>query len=265
MVHMRILEKHISRWALPNEEILSWIKWDGSIDFDRIVIRSEADIDFKRILNVDASVFDQEKITEGEVIIHRSMLQMQGFVGFTCVYTLLPESERHLGFEVDFMKDGKSLHIISLSTELIRPILVIEKECDRIVISDAGRMEPVSPVMFKLSSKGRAIVRNLTPFIEFTNTENMTIGIEYVKEKIAHAPDTPFVFASEQTIPKFVFRGSGDVLFAMVFKYNDAIGNEYVSSPISIPVSLPQKGEVKIPIESQLEGQSPIILTPIGS
>ena len=65
---MRILEKHISRWALPNEEILSWIKWDGSIDFDRIVIRSEADIDFKRILNVDASVFDQEKITEGEVI-----------------------------------------------------------------------------------------------------------------------------------------------------------------------------------------------------
>ena len=265
MVHMRILEKHISRWALPKEEIISWIKWDGFIDFDHIVLRSEADIEFTRILNVDASVFEQEKIMEGEVIVDRNMLQMERFVGFTCVYTLIPESERHLGFEIDFMKDGKSSHMISLSTKLIRPILVIENEYDRIVLPDAGEMEPISPVTFKMSSKGMARIINPQPIVEFTNTKDMAIKIVDVKEKITHALDTPFVFASEQTISKFVFRGSGNALLTMSFKYNDAMNNEYVSVPISIQVSLPQKGEIKVPIESQLEGQSPIILTPIGS
>ena len=262
---MRILEKHISRWALPKEEILSWIKWDEPIDFDHIVIRSEADIEFRRILNVDASVFEQEKIMEGEVIIDRNMLQMEKFVGFTCVYTLIPESERRLGFEIDFMKDGKSSHMISLSTELIRPILVIEKECDRIVLPDVGEMEPILPATFKMSNKGRARIINLQPIIEFINTKDMAIKIVDVKEKIAHPSDTPFVFASEQTIPKFVFRGSGNALLTISFKYNDEMNNEYVSVPTSIQVSQPQKGEIKVPIKSQLEGQSPIILTPIGS
>lgn len=30
---IKIIEKHISEWALPKEEILSWLKWESDFDF----------------------------------------------------------------------------------------------------------------------------------------------------------------------------------------------------------------------------------------
>ena len=71
---------------MPNEEIISWIKWDTFADFDQIIVRAEADIEFKRILNVDESVFKQEDIAKGKVVIDRNMLQIPGFVRFTSMY-----------------------------------------------------------------------------------------------------------------------------------------------------------------------------------
>ncbi len=257
---VRILEKHISRWALPNEEILSWIRWDDSIDFDQIVIKSEADLKFVRILNVDAAVFDQKEIMRGKAIIDRDMLQIQGFVGFSCVYTLIPESERRLCFEVDFMNRGESMSTVSLTTDLIRPIVTIDEGCNRIMLSDVVRTIP--PIKFKLSNKGRAVILDPQPFVEFTNTQEMTIKIELIKEKIANAL---FVFSSEQMIPQFVINGSGSCVVAMGFKYKDAIGNEYESQSVEIQIHLPQREELQVPIASDLRGQPTIVLNPVVS
>ena len=259
----QILEKHISRWASPNEEILSWIKWDESLDFDQIVIKSEADLKFMRILNADETVFEQKDITHGKAVIDRDMLQIQGFVGFTCIYTLIPEFERRLCFEVDFMKRGELLDTVSLATDLIRPIVVVDGEYDRIMVSDVVRTAPT--IKFKLSSKGRAIGVDLLPFIRFTDTQEMTIKIEHVKEKIADASTTLFVLSSEQMVSKFVVNGLGSNEVALGFKYKDVIGNEYESQLVTIPIHLPQREEVKVPITSDLQGQPTIILTPTVS
>lgn len=260
---MYLLEQHISRWALPNEEIISWIKWDDSIDLDQIVIRSEADIEFRRILNVDASVFNQESITKGKAVIDRDMMQIPGFIGFTSVYTVVPENERRLCFEIDFMKNGKVLDTISLNTDVIRPVIAIEMGCSHIDMSYT--IMPTPPVTFRLANRGRARAIDLTPFIEFTNTKTMEITIEHTKEKMPYESTTPFAHASEQTVSKFVFKGSGDILFTMGFKFKDAMGNEYTSEQVTVPVLMPEKRKVEIPIESSLEGQPTIVLTPIGS
>ena len=263
IIPMDILEQHISRWALPKEEIISWIKWDNFADIDQVVIRAEADIEFTRILNVDASVWEQKSLDDGKVVIGRDKLQIDGFVGFTSVYKLVPESERQLHFKVDFIKNEKLLKTISLSTDVIRPVIAIEMKYDRIDMSDTTA--PTSPAMFRLSNNGRARATELAPFIEFTNTKTMTITIKFIKEKIPYESTVPFVLTSEHVVPKFVLKGSGDTLFTMGFKFEDAVGNEYTSELARIPILKPEKKKVEIPIESRLEGQPTIVLTPIGS
>lgn len=260
---MDILEQHISRWALPKEEIISWIKWDDSADIDQVVIRAEADVEFTRILNVDTSAWEQKSLDDGKVVIGRDKLQIDGFIGFTSVYKLVPDSERQLHFKVDFIKNEKLLKTISLSTDVIRPVIAIEMEHDRIDVSDTTA--PMPPAMFRLSNKGRARVTKIAPFIGFINTKTMTITIKHTKEKIPYESTVPFALASEHIVPKFVLKGSGDTLFTMGFKFEDAVGNEYTSELSRIPILKPEKKKVEIPIESKLEGQPTIVLTPIGS
>lgn len=260
---MDILEQHISRWALPKEEIISWIKWDSSAGIDQVAIRAEADIEFTRILNVDASAWEQKNLDDGKVVIGRDKLQIDGFVGFTSVYKLVPESERQIHFKVDFIKNEKLLKTISLSSDVIRPVIAIEMKHDRIDMSDTTA--PTSPAMFELSNKGRAWATELEPFIEFTNTKTMTITVKFIKEKIPYESTVPFVLTSEHVVPKFVLKGSGDTLFTMGFKFKDAVGNEYTSELARIPILKPEKKKVEIPIETRLEGQPTIVLTPIGS
>lgn len=259
MAPMTILEQHISRWALPNEEIISWIKWDASADFDQIIIQSEADIEFERILNVDESVLNQEGIVQGKVVIDRNMLQIPGFMGFTSAYKLVPESERQIRFEVDFIKNKRRLEKISLKTSVIRPVIAIESE-PGIDVSES--MPSIPPATFRLSNKGRAPATDLTPFIEIINADAMTIAIKHTKEKIPHTSDTPFVHASEQMVPKFALKGSGNALFSIGFKFKDAIGNEYTSELVRLTVNKPGRKKVEVPIESILKGQPAMMLVP---
>lgn len=258
---MDILERHISRWALPNEEILSWIKWDPSVDFDRVVIRSEADIEFTRILNVDVSVVEQERVIKGEVVIDRNMLQIPGFVGFTSAYRPVPESERQICFEVAFVKSEKCVETVSLNTSVIRPVIEIEAEQG---IDVSSTVSPVPPATFKLSNKGKARATDLAPFIEFADTGAMTVTIEHTKEKISYDPDTPFAPASEQMVPKFALKGSGNAMLALGFKFKDAIGNDYTTKTVKIPVTKPKKRKAEVPIESILSGQPAMVLAPTG-
>ncbi len=256
-----IFEKHISNWSLPNEEILSWLKWDPNKVFDEIVIKSEADIKFLRILNVDEKIFKQKEINQGKAVIKKSMLQIEGFVGFTSVYTLVPEEERELSFVIDFVKDEKTFKSIELKTQLIRPIVAIEHDSGQGIM--VTRNNPSIPKLrFRLNSKGKARILNLSPFIEFISvTKNMEITI---KEKVEKIMDTSplFVYSSERRIPKFIVKGLGYGMIAMGFEYNDAVGNKYSSKLIDIPIKIEEKEKLEIPISSEVKGQSTILLEP---
>jgi hypothetical protein len=255
---MNILEQHISRWALPNEEILAWIKWDPSVDFDRVVIRREADIEFTRILNVDVSELESKSV-EGKVVIDRDRLQIPGFVGFTSAYRPVPESERQICFEVEFVKNEKQLETVSLKTSVIRPVIAIKVERG---IDVSGVVLQVQPAKFRLMNKGNSRATDLAPFIKFADTEAMTVTIEHSKEKVPYDPDTPFVPASEQMVPKFTLIGSGNAMLELGFKFKDSIGNDYTTEIVRIPVTKSEKRKVKVPIESMLSGQSAMVLAP---
>jgi len=257
---IQIIEKHISEWALPKEDILSWLKWESNFDFDQLVIKLEADLQFLHILNVDDKVFKQKDIPNGKAVIDKDMLQISGFVGFTCIYNLIPESERELNFEIDFLKSNRIIDTISMKTNLIRPIVAIEHiPIEGIIISETNRQIP--QLRFNLESKGRGRILNLSPFIQFVNAKAMQITMKQTRKK--NEDTTPlFVASSEYIIPSFLIKGEGYGMITMGFEYQDSMGNKYESKLVDIPIHLQQKESLEVPISSDLEGQSTILLEP---
>lgn len=150
---------------------------------------------------------------------------------------------------------------VSISTYVIRPVIAIESE-PSIDISEA--VLPISPATFRLSNKGRAPATDLTPFVELVNPDTMTITIKHMKEKSPHSLDTPFVYASEQIVPKFALKGSGSALLSVGFKFKDIIGNEYTSELVKVAVNKPGRKKVEVPIESILKEQPAMLLAPAG-
>ena len=190
------------------------------------------------------------------------MLQIDGFVGFTSVYTLIPEEERELSFAIDFVKNEKILESVDLKTKLIRPIVVVESDSEQNIMVTPNN--PTIPKLsFTLNSKGSARILNLSPFIDFISSKNKKMEIT-IKQKIEKITDTSplFVYSTEMSIPKFIVKGQGYGMISMGFQYNDAVGNKYESKLIDIPIRIEQKERLEIPISSELEGQSSIVLEP---
>src|SRR3989304_4901709 len=110
-----ITESYISPRVLPKEQILSWVKWDPSLEYDKIVIKAEPDLVFERILNVDIEVFEQTELIEyglvelknGIIEINKKTIQIPGFIGFRALYKLVPEDEMELSFLVEFIHNEK--------------------------------------------------------------------------------------------------------------------------------------------------------------
>jgi len=257
---LRIIEKHISEWALPREEILSWVKWEKDFDFDQILIKAEADINLHRILNVEEKVLEQDSIKTGKAVIDKDMLLIEGFVGFGCFYELIPEQERELTFEIEFKKDDKTIETISLKTNLIRPIVAIENLTDSGIV--VTKDIPVLPELsFNLVSKGKGRILNFSPFIQVVNAKGMKITLKHTTENINDEKPL-FVHSIQNIIPKIIVNGKGYGMISMGFQYFDSIGNKYESKLVDIPIQIEQKENLEIPIASDLKGQASILLEP---
>ncbi|MGI0057784.1 MAG: hypothetical protein ACREAK_10495 [Nitrosarchaeum sp.] len=257
---LKILEKHISEQVLPKEEILAWIKWESNFDFDQILIKSEADINLHRILNVEDKVLTQEDIKKGRVVIDKNMLHIDGFIGFGCFYELIPEQERELTFEIEFKKNDEIADTISLKTNLIRPIIAVEDFSNNGIVVTKDR--PVLPQLsFNLVSKGKARILNFVPFLELVNAKEMEITLKHTTENIEDEKPL-FVHSIQNIIPKIIVKGKGYGMITMGFQYFDAMGNKYESKLIDIPIQIEQKETLEVPIASDLKGQSTILLEP---
>ena len=255
---LKIVEKHISEWALPGEKILSWIKWEENYDFDQILIKAEADINLHRVLNVEKKVLTQKSIRTGKAVIDREMLLIDGFVGFGCVYELVPEQERELTFEIEFVRNNETLETVPLRMNLIRPIIAVEnlENCSIVMTRENPALPQLS---ISLANKGRGRVSNCTPFIKAVDTAGMQITLKQTAKKIND--DALFVSSIPSIIPKIIVEGEGHGLVSVGFEYFDAIKNRYASKLIDIPIYIEQKQSLEIPIVCDL-GEQPIVLEP---
>lgn len=255
-----IHEIHTPRWVLPNEEIVNWIKYDPQLEFDTIEIKLEADLAFLRMLNIDEKVFEQDGIKLGFASIDKKLIQINGFVGFTCKYELIPENERKISFIVDFKRHDTSIGVLELKTQLVRPMLAISNESIPEIDSTKDNFI-IHPLTFALRNVGTGRVVEVSPFIEFSGPADIKVSLEERQEKYDGTEEL-FVPTIFRNIAKMIITGKGYGMITMGFEYNDPLGNKYKTNVVQIPIILKQKENLAIPIYPNVSGQASTVLIP---
>lgn len=257
--HGWVVEQYISPCVLPKEQILGWVKWDPKIEIGNIEIRSEADILFRRIINVAERVFDQD-LSKGVILIDRRDMEIPGYVGFEAVYNEIPSSERDLRFVINFIQPTKEANQIELVTKLIRPTIAIEEVSPTEIESTTLNPQP-RPLSFVLKKIGYADIMNLRPFIKTYEGEDLKITVDTSEIEVPR--EELFVKSTKRIASKIVIRGSGYGMISLGFRYQDRIHNDYETQIVEIVVHIERKQKIEVPVGSHVvNGKQALILEP---
>ncbi len=122
---IEIKEQYLTPQVLPGEQASGWIKWKKGIEFEKLILKIEADVEIFRLFNVDEEIFIGKDDWNGEIEIPKSMIQIDGFFGFTAYYSAIPESERDLSYEIDIVNNN-SIQTITLSNTVTLSNLIFD-------------------------------------------------------------------------------------------------------------------------------------------
>jgi len=178
---VEIKEQYLTPQVLPGEQASGWIKWKKGVEFEKLVLKFEADISIFRLFNVDEEIFEVKEDWKGEVEIPKSMIQIDGFFGFTAYYNAILESEREISYSIDIV-NYNSTQTITLTNTVTRPMIEIEKSTpEQFLISNISPPPESLSVLFK--SKGPATIQNLSFFIDFITSDQLKVKIAKTKPK----------------------------------------------------------------------------------
>lgn len=256
--HSWLVEKYISSPVLPKERILSWLKWDPKVEFDTIIIKSEADAFIQRVLNVDEKIFKEQDVQKGKAIINKDLLQIPGFIGFEAYYNAVPDDERQVTFVVEFIRGNETVDTIDLVTEVIRPKVFI-KHLSPAEISVTPEKRQIESLTFALENRGKGRVVSIGPFIDIVQGKDMQVEIKNFKE-IDTSERFLFVPSSTIYISKIIIKGMGYGMITLGFEYEDAMHNKYETKLKEIVLDIKQKENVEVPIASTMEGNQPALV-----
>lgn len=243
-----ILEKHISKKALPNENIISWAKWDPKLSVKNIVLKFEPDVAIEKVLNVAEEALQDNDFESGKITIEKEHLQIPGFFGFTGFYMQIPENEITINFVVEITFE-ETIKKIEYSTKIIRPILEFQQT--EYTLTSSQFATSMSPLNLALVNTGSGRPINLKPFADLSNTPDMDIKIQ---TKIEEIKDESLIFVKTNkiAIPKVVVSGKGFGMLSMGYEYQDTMGNSYKSKLANLSISIEEKQTLQVPITENI-------------
>ncbi|MEX0862741.1 hypothetical protein [Nitrosopumilus sp.] len=255
-----ILEKHISKKALPRENIISWIKWNPNLTPKSITIKFEPDFVITKVLNIDEKGLKNKEFDSGKITLDREYIQIPGFFGFTCFYNEMPQNEITSNFIVEF-DFGNDIKKIEYSTKIIRPIIKFEQ--NEYTLSSSRFVNVVDPLNLKLINIGSGRVTNLRPFADIMKTDDMEIKIQTKNEDIKDE-SLVFVKTNQISIPKVIVTGVGYGMFSIGFEYEDALGNSYKSELATLSINIEEKQTLQVPLTENISKLSAPLLKAVA-
>lgn len=248
-----ITEQYISPKVLPKESSFSWIKWTPGTIFDKLILRYEADVDITKLFNVDDKLSEIPFERQGQLIIPREMLQIDGFFGFASRYTEISVNERRVSYEIDIVSSERT-QTIHLEHVVTRPMLeVVKSSPEAIQLSKFSTS--IQPFSVELKSLGSAIIHNLTYVIDVQTNDNLQVEITSRKTHETQLLDKP---SSSQRIS---IKGKGYGSIRMSVKYTDAFDTEYITLIRDIPIHIDEMQNQSFPIMENLEKHKAQLLT----
>ena len=173
---VNITEKYISPKVLSKEPSFSWIKWIPGTIFDKLILRYEADVNITKLFNVNNEVLEIPCEREGQLIIPRKMLQMDGFFGFISSYTEISDDERQVSYEIDLISNGVT-QTVNLEHMVTRPLLKVVKSPESIQLSKFSA--PAQPFSVELKSLRTLMHENQKQVAPTTKLNIYIIPIQY--------------------------------------------------------------------------------------
>jgi len=252
---IEIKEQYLTPQVLPGEQASGWIKWKKGIEFEKLILKVEADIEIFRLFNVDEEIFEGKEDWKGQVEIPKSMIQIDGFFGFTAYYNVIPESEREVSYSIDIVNNNSS-QTITLTNTVTRPMIEVEKSTpEQFLISNIS--PPSQPLSILFKSKGPATIQNLSLFLDFITTDQLKVKITKTKPKQSEVSFSNFPEASH-TIE---VNGKGNGLMRIGVEYYDERKIRYTDIVKEIPIIVEQKQIQSIPIKHKIKEQGTQLLS----
>ena len=250
-----IKERCLSPQILPREQASGWIKWKKGVDFEKLILRYEADVKIFRLFNVDEEIFKGEEEWKGKIEIPKSMIQIDGFFGFTAYYNTIPESEREVSYNIDIINED-SIQTISLSNIVTRPMIEVEKATpEQFLISTVS--PPPEPLSMSLKSKGTATIHNLSFFIDFITSDQLKVKITKTRSK-----ESEVSFSSSPTVSQTIeINGKGNGMIRIGAEYFDDLNTKYSDVLHEIPIMVEQKQNQSIPVAHKISERGTQLLT----
>lgn len=222
-----IEDEYVSPLVLPKEPLFGWVKWDDNADFDKVVLKYEADVKINTLFDVDKSVRTD---VEGVIEIPKSMLQVGGFFGFNATYDVALKSKRQISFHVELVSK-EEIRTITLSSCVTKPeVEIIGSTRDQIIIDNDT--PPQSTLSFDIRMVGDTIPINTEVVMAVTGQD---LKFEFSSPLISPNEITSF---DNESIPvkDITIRGKGNGFIVISLEYSDVIGNRYSEIIQEIPV-----------------------------
>lgn len=248
-----LIEKHISPWVLPKEQIVGFVKWRPEMEISEVSIRAPENIRIVRLFDVDENLFAEYPPDSLRFTISQARLQIPGFVGFEAFYETIPDGELDLTFQIDLTFRHLERQTINLATDVIRPVVSSSQQTLEI-FSSPERPDPKG-IQIALTNKGKAEIleESLEPFIEIMQGKELKIQVSSFEDRYGIG-DKLFVKSNKRTSAKIMISGKGYGMIRLGFNYSDRLGNRYKSSLLDVLVTVKERKAVEIPIGNTVMG-----------
>lgn len=257
----KIQDRFIKELVFPNENILCWVKYKKSIEFDNFAIICEDpdiglhDFQFKNLLK---SVIIEDKKGKGSLIKeYRKNLILDGFIGFECKYKLIKSNSVSVIFHIDFYLGGKIIESVKFQTKIIRPIIKVKfNETPEVMTISAFSPNVLPTLLMEIKNDGLAEAINVSLNCISTNPK--------IKIKLNHIEQKREIegFFKDTIIKKdflLEISGKGYSLVKLNLNYEDEIGNKYQSIIYELPIFSEYEKITKKPLK-QIQEEPTIMI-----
>jgi hypothetical protein len=244
---VEIKEFHTSPWVLPNEMVMGWLKWTGDDHLEKIVINTDANVQFERIHGYSGS----HKSVNGQMEIDPQGLEIPGYFGFVAYYRALPDTELDIAFNAALRVSAELTVKATSTTQIVRPLLHIAG-LDSIKI-DNSMSNPSISIKLVNSAEAEALDLDVTAEVISEPPGAIEIVIEKATSIFERAPIR--LISMSNYLSRIKVKKPGKAKATIVFSYKDRADNSYKASLKEVEFVISAENIV-IPIKNIVQGDA---------
>lgn len=136
------VQSNIVPWVLPREDIPFSVRWTDKIDYDKIVVEVQPDMQIKELVNVGRHDLSSTQASIYEV--KEALNSPQYFGGVIATKGITKELKEAKDVTIKFYREGLIIHQETLQARIFRPLLELLEFPAKITLKDERATVPLT-------------------------------------------------------------------------------------------------------------------------